>query len=72
MSLYRYLVHACSTFSAEGGPEGEVVGEERILAEKGAARILHAHHALTLPIKACAKIQGRRLGSKIKTKSAIR
>ncbi len=50
-------------FSAEGGPEGEVVGEEWILAEEGAARILHAHHALTLPIKACTKIQGRRMGS---------
>ncbi len=49
------------TFSAEGGPEGEIVGEERILAEEGAARILHAHHALTLPIKAYATILGRRL-----------
>ncbi len=52
--------------SAEGGPEREVVGEERILAEEGAARILHSHHALTLPVKACAKIQGRRVGSKIR------
>ncbi len=43
------------TLSAEGGPEGEVVGEEWIFAEEGAARILHAYHALTLPIKACAK-----------------
>jgi hypothetical protein len=54
-------------FSAEGGSEGEVVGEERILAEEGAARILHSHHALTLPIKACAKRQ-----VEIKTKSAIK
>jgi hypothetical protein len=32
--------------SAEGGPEGEVVGEDRILAEEGAARIHSQKKAL--------------------------